>query len=394
MAKDDTVQQRSKTKEEQQKKKNEFNKSRVKWFTQYMNGELPELAQMSFSRDRTVVLTQNEQFTLARLIQSGITGQMLLSEIAQRQGDKPVHINKTILPDKKQLLTYASNCGWTIDYFLKDKEALRRLKHIVHSAEKARNIFAEKNLGLVTMIAGRRKKNINAGAVDFDDLVAEGMTGLMIAIDRFNPDYGFAFSTPAAWWIDQPIRNYLDAKTKMIHMPTHMNNIYKAIYYAQKELRTIYSDDSQITDEKIVEYCQSVGHDITLEKIQQARQYRKECISLDTPLDGNATESKTLAELIEGDDEFENQVVATVDNNRNFDRMLTLVSDDKKREILRDWYMMNSQDAVNLSNISRKHCLTKERVRQLKTEAEQEIREKATRIAKEQGISLYEVLSM
>lgn len=382
------------TKEEQAKKKTAFNRSRVEWFDQYMKGNMPSVYQMHISPNRDDLLSTDEQFRLAEFIQAGIAGKLLSNQISQELGEIPVHLQKTIVGDQAEMIDLLAKAGYTTSKFKRSRKDRRKLERLVQQAEDARNLFAEKNLGLVTMIAGRRKKMSNtAGGVDTDDLIAEGMNGLMVAIDHYNPATGFKFSTPAAWWIEQPIRNYLDSKTKTIHMPTHMNNIYKSIYYAERALREIYPDDSYITDDKIAEYCQSTGRDITVEKIKEARMLRRETVSFDKAMTDGDPNNKSMIELIASDENISEDVLQSIGGRDNFNRMLALIEDDKKREILRDWYSSKDMhDLVILSNVARKHCITKERVRALKTEAEKELYVKISDMAKRKGVGVAEAV--
>lgn len=381
------------TKEEQEKKNADFNKQRVVWFDQYMKGIMPNLYDMHINPSREHLLTNDEQIRLAEFIQAGIAAKMLSNYVAESLGEEGPHLQKTIEKYRDDVVEMLDQAGYPSKMF-EDKKMRRKLNRLVSQGEEARNIFAEKNLGLVTMIAGRRKKISNtAGSVDIDDLIAEGMNGLMIAIDHYNPATGFKFSTPAAWWIEQPIRNYLDSKTKTIHMPTHMNNIYRSIYYAERALRDQYPDDSEITYEKIAEYCQSTGRDITVEKIEDAMKHRRETISYDAPFNENDSNEKSLVELMESDVDVSNDVLEDLGGKDNFNRMLALVEDDKRREILRDWYSSTGMhDLVILSNVSRKHCLTKERVRALKNDGEKELFGKISDMAKEKGVSIADAI--
>lgn len=385
-----TIASKGQTKEEQIAKKQAFNKTRTKWFDHYMKGTLPGLFDLRISTNRNVLLSDEEQTNLAKFIQAGIAGKVLLNKVQSEMGkDDPVHLQRTITSDAEHILDCLDKEGYKPSKYINNRRELRKLEKLVSQAESARFVFAEKNLGLVTMIAGRRKKQSNAAAgVDFDDLVAEGMGGLMVAIDHYNPDTGFKFSTPAAWWIEQPIRNYLDSKIYTIHMPTHMNNIYKSIEYAKNALREKFPDDSYITDEAIAEYCQSTGRDITVEKIQEARMYRRETISYDVPFSENDSNEKSISELLSSDEDISLSVLNRIGGRDNFNRMMALIDDDKKREILRDWYSSKDEhDIVILSNVSRKHCLTKERVRQLKQEGEKELFNKLSKMAKKKGVS-------
>lgn len=388
------------TKEEQIAKKTAFNRQRAVWFDQYMRDELPGLYELRISTDRNTLLSDDQATRLAEFIQAGLAAKVMSNRVVTLTGDeKPVHLQKTIAPGADQIIEFLSDYGYTPEIYISDKDARRKLNKLRDQAEEARLIFAEKNLGLVPMMAGRLKKRSNAaGGVDFDDLLAEGMNGLMVAIDHFNPAMGFKFSTHAGWWIDQPIRGYLDSKTKMIHMPTHMNNRFRDIEYAKSALRDAHPempDDSFITNEMIAEYCQSKGYDLTVEQIEEAQLLRRETISLDRPISDGSGSDKDMNEVISSDEDITIDVMDRIGGRDNFNRMLALIDDDKKREIMRDWYSsQDMHDQIILSNVSRKHCLTKERVRQLKQEAERELQQKISDIAKERGVAPGEAIML
>ena len=357
------------TKEE---KRHLFNSHRVGWLIDYMNGDLPTFHQMHISKDMSKMLTKNDQLRLGKLIQAGIAGKALLKAV-----DPSTKVQDTVEKASDELLEILAENGYVADE-LTDRQ-IRNLRRIVFDSDEARTFFAEKNLGLVTMQAGRQRRNKSLNYIDFEELVEEGSIGLMRAIDHFDPSFGCKFATPACFWIMQPIQEFIDQKTKTIRMPTHMNSLFKSIAYAAKALRNEYGEDTVITDERIAQWFRDNNKNITLEKIKQAQSLRKETISYDTPLGIDDSNSKTLADMIESDIDVEDEVVEEIGARRGFDNILSLVEDDRKRSILRDWYTStDTKEAVILSNVSRKHCLTKERVKQLKTEAETELRGRLT----------------
>ena len=360
-------------KRQQIEKKTRFNEKRVEWLLAYMHGEKPYFKEMNVSRDRTQVLEIKEQFAMGELIQAGIAAKMLMSKV-----DDSYRVQSSVSADTDEIVEMLEQEGWGPEALAPRQK--RNLRLLIEDAEEARLIFAEKNLGLVSLIAGRRRHSSSAGSVDFDDLVEEGKVGLMKAIDRFDPSMGNKFSTPATWWIDQPIRSYLDSKAKTIRMPTHMNNLYKNIQYALKELRNVYMQDEEITDEMIVEYCREHGKEITVEQIERTREYRRETISYDDAItDKGGSREKTLADMIKSDEDVSGDVVKAIGSSAEFNRLLALVEDHNKRKILRDWYSAkDTPELVVLSNVSRKYGLTRERARQLKNEAETELRAKLT----------------
>ena len=193
----------SEHKRKQEEKKQRFNLRRVEWLIAYMNNELPTLYQMHISEKRSDLLDEAQQFAMGKLIQAGIAGKILLA-----QEDDSIKIQDSVRADIPNIIEILTQHG--IESSTLTKQQKKKIRHIVDDSEHARVLFAEKNLGLVSLIAGRRRHLSNTGSVDFDDLVEEGKVGLMIAIDRFDPSMGNMFSTPATWWIDQPIRSYLD----------------------------------------------------------------------------------------------------------------------------------------------------------------------------------------
>lgn len=365
----------------QQEKQASFDEARADWLCAYMNGELPNLYQMHISQDHNKQLTADQQIMMGKLIQAGIAAKMLLSTI-----DDSIHIQDSVSACTDSVVERLSLRGIVPTQM--ERKQLRKLRQIAADGEQARNLFAEKNLGLVSMLAGRRKRGKSAPINDFEDVVAEGKVGLMVAIDRFDPTRGTMFSTPATCWINQHIYSYLDSKTQTIYMPSHMNSRYKNILTAHNALAAIYNNDSEITDERMSDWLHEhssskAGRSITADQIREARQLRRETISYDVPIGESNDGSRSLADIIESDEDIAEDVVGTLGSIERFDALVALIGDSRKREILRDWYMCGDQDeCVILSNVSRKHCLTRERVKQLKTEAEKELRSKLAGYAK------------
>lgn len=346
----------------------EINERRCEWLAAYMRGELPMFGQMHIAKDASKVLTGRQERMLGKLIQAGIAGKVLLAAAGCE-----AHLQDAAKRSSGEILAILEEMGIAPDAL--DEAQTAVVKRIASDGEDARKFFAEKNLGLVNLQVGRQRRNKNLGYLEYDELVEEGCIGLLKAIDHFDPSRGCKFSTPACFWIDQPIKEYLDQKTKAIRTPTHMNTLYKNILYAQKALRNTGLEDENITDEMVSAWLIEHGKNITVEKIQQARALRKETVSYDVPLGNDDANSKTMADTIESDEDLENSVVNSIGASRGFDTILSLVYDDRKRSILRDWYSSeDTKEAVILSNVSRKHCLTKERVKQLKSEAEAELK--------------------
>ena len=368
-------QELSEHKLKQQQRKHELNESRLKFFEMYMRSELPELDEMHISKNRSELLNKQEQFKLGKLIQAGITAKIIL----RNSDDYPTGIMQdSIKNDVNDMDQQLVDHGWTLDN-MSDAQ-IERTKEIFEQAADGRKLFAEKNLGLVNSTVSKKMRSKDNEKGHMPDIIEEGNVGLMRAIDKYNPDRGYLFSTVAVFWINQALLAYLDSKTKLIKMPTHMNAIYKDMQFAEKELRHNVElgklNDEDVTDEEMAKWLAAHNRKTTLKQIKQARAMRKETISFETST-GTDENEKTLADTFESEEDIENETVNAMSTDNEFANILNLINDHRKREIMRDWYESDDErESTIMSNVSRKYNLDKERVRQLKAEAENELRTK------------------
>lgn len=359
----------------QQQRKHELNASRLKFFEMYMNNELPELREMHINPNKSILLNKQEQFKLGKLIQAGITAKIILRNSDDYSTGVIQDSIKNDIADMDQQLIAR---GWTIDNM--SNQQINRAKDIFEQASDGRKLFAEKNLGLVNSTVSKKMRQKENEKGHMPDIIEEGNVGLMRAIDKYNPDRGYLFSTVAVFWINQALLAYLDSKTKLIKMPTHMNAIYKDMQFAEKELRRNVEfgklNDEDVTDEEMAKWLAEHNRKTTLKQIKQARAMRKETISFETSA-GTDENEKTLADTFESDEDIENDTVNAMSTDNEFANILNLINDHRKREIMRDWYESDDErESTIISNVSRKYNLDKERVRQLKSEAENELRVK------------------
>lgn len=359
----------------QQQRKHELNESRLKFFEMYMRSELPELNEMHISQNRSELLNKQEQFKLGKLIQAGITAKIIL----RNSDDYPTGIMQdSIKNDVADMDQQLKEHGWQLNHM--SDEQVQRTKEIFEQASEGRKLFAEKNLGLVNSTVSKKMRQKENERGHMLDILEEGNVGLMRAIDKYNPDRGYLFSTVAVFWINQALLAYLDSKTKLIKMPTHMNAIYKDMQFAEKELRRNVEfgklNDEDVTDEEMAKWLAAHNRKTTLKQIKQARAMRRETISFETST-GTDENEKTLADTFESEEDIENETVSAMSTDNEFANILNLINDHRKREIMRDWYESDDErESTIMSNVSRKYNLNKERVRQLKAEAESELRVK------------------
>lgn len=363
-----------------------------------MNHQLPRLIDMRINPDKDVTLSKTEQQKLAKLVQAGLVALLVNNKVCVATGKKLATDERT--PDtigrfEKDILKGLEERGYSINSFIENPSRQSRLDEIKREGIEARLLFARKNVGLVLLLAGRIKRYHSISASETNDIIAEGMIGLMTAIDCFDPTLDKMFSTIATWWINQPMKSYLESKTKIIKMPSHMNSIYKSVCYAQKVFKDKGLSDDTITDQMIADYCSSHGHPLTTEEIKDSRKVRKETISLNSPVgDG---EHKTIEDFISSQKDvgYEDDINSIQFSSEALESLVSFVNDSTTRDILTQWYLNRGvPDNIILSNISRKYCLSKHKVQTMKKAGENEIKNKIKSLARQEGIDETSIMNL
>lgn len=265
---------------------------------------------------------------------------------------KRSHSRRSDSPDPTQL--YLSEIGYVP---LMTAAEEYEVAHRSTQGDKVAHLrMIESNLRLVVKIA----RHYVGRGLPFLDLIEEGNLGLMHAVDKFDPELGFRFSTYATWWIRQSIERAIMNQRRTIRLPIHkikeLNSYLRAARHLTQTL------DHEPTCEEIAKYV-----DKPLDEIRYMMELSKDTTSIDVPL--GKENGKSLAETLVDESNIDpEELLESEDLEQHMRKWFTELT-PKQQEVLSRRFGLYGFETATLEEVGKAVGLTRERVRQIQIEA-------------------------